>query len=178
MSVQTADEVVQGIERRAATARLARLRSELAGAGDGLRIQAPWHISVPSMVSIGDDVYIGRNAVFSTWGGLTIGTSCRFAGAVMIYTWNHLLAGADRLPYGTARTAEPVVVDDFVWVGARAVIVPGVHIGEGAVVAMGSVVTRDVDPFAIVGGNPAVQIGERDRDEFEALAARMRGGKL
>lgn len=54
-----------------------------------------------------------------------------------------------------------VVIGDRVWIGYRAIILPGVKIGEGAVVGAGSVVTKDVDPYAIVAGNPARKIGER-----------------
>ncbi len=58
----------------------------------------------------------------------------------------------------------PVVIGDHVWIGARALICPGVTIGEGAVVGAGAVVTRDVAPYAIVAGNPARVIGQRTRD--------------
>jgi maltose O-acetyltransferase len=57
-----------------------------------------------------------------------------------------------------------VVIGDRVWIGYRAIILPGITIGEGAVVGAGSVVTRDVPPFAIIAGNPARIIGERNRD--------------
>ena len=57
-----------------------------------------------------------------------------------------------------------VVIGDRVWIGYRAIILPGVTIGEGAVIGSGSVVTKDVEPFAIVAGNPARKIGERSRD--------------
>lgn len=56
-----------------------------------------------------------------------------------------------------------VVIGDKVWIGFRAIILPGVTIGEGAVVAAGAVVTRSVEPFSIVGGAPARKIGERNR---------------
>jgi acetyltransferase-like isoleucine patch superfamily enzyme len=58
----------------------------------------------------------------------------------------------------------PVNIGDRVWIGFRAIILPGVNIGEGAVVAAGSVVTRDVPPFAIVAGSPARVVGERNHD--------------
>lgn len=57
-----------------------------------------------------------------------------------------------------------VVIGDRVWIGYRAVVLPGVTIGEGAVVGAGAVVTRDVEPYAIVAGNPARKIGERNRE--------------
>lgn len=57
-----------------------------------------------------------------------------------------------------------VVIGDRVWIGYRAIVLPGVTIGQGAVVAAGSVVTKDVEPFAIVAGNPARVVGQRPRD--------------
>ncbi len=57
-----------------------------------------------------------------------------------------------------------VVIGDRVWIGYRAIILPGVTIGEGAVIGSGSVVTKDVEPYCIVAGNPARKIGERSRD--------------
>lgn len=57
-----------------------------------------------------------------------------------------------------------VVIDDYAWVSTNAMIMPGVTIGEGAVVAAGAVVTRNVEPYAIVGGVPAKKIGERNKD--------------
>jgi len=57
-----------------------------------------------------------------------------------------------------------VMIGDNVWIGSRAIVLPGVSIGKGAVVGAGSVVTKDVEPFMIVAGNPAKAIGERNRD--------------
>lgn len=58
----------------------------------------------------------------------------------------------------------PVTIGDRAWIGYRAIILPGVEIGEGAAVGAGAVVTKDVPPFTIVAGNPAVKIGDRPRD--------------
>jgi acetyltransferase-like isoleucine patch superfamily enzyme len=58
----------------------------------------------------------------------------------------------------------PVKIGDHVWIGYRAIILPGIEIGEGAVVGAGAVVTKDVPPFTIVAGNPALKIGDRPRD--------------
>ncbi|WP_410478930.1 DapH/DapD/GlmU-related protein [Pedobacter frigiditerrae] len=57
-----------------------------------------------------------------------------------------------------------VTIDDYVWLGSRVTVLPGVHIGKGAVVGAGAVVTKNVPPFTIVAGIPAVKIGERNRD--------------
>jgi len=57
----------------------------------------------------------------------------------------------------------PVIIGDYAWISCRTVLLPGVRIGEGAVVAAGAVVTKDVEPYAIVGGVPAKNIGERSQ---------------
>lgn len=58
----------------------------------------------------------------------------------------------------------PVMIGDHAWIGYRALVMPGVTVGEGAIVAAGAVVTKDVAPYTIVGGNPARQIGTRNRE--------------
>lgn len=75
----------------------------------------------------------------------------------------------DRIPYGTHFTSKQVTIDDFVWLGSDVIISGNVHIGEGAIVAIGSVVVKDVPPYAIVGGNPAKIIKYRNIEQFEKL---------
>jgi maltose O-acetyltransferase len=65
-----------------------------------------------------------------------------------------------------------VTIGDRVWIGYRALVLPGVSIGEGAVVAAGAVVTKSVEPYTIVGGNPARLIGQRSRDLVYSLSFR------
>lgn len=75
----------------------------------------------------------------------------------------------DKIPYGTHYMRKEVVIDDFVWLGSDVIISGNVHIGEGAIVAIGSVVVKDVPPCAIVGGNPAKIIKYRDIEQFNKL---------
>ncbi len=88
---------------------------------------------------------------------LTIGNNVSIAGEVRIYTMEH-----DVQSETFAETGAPVSIEDYVVIGTRVTILPGVTIGKGAVVASGAVVTKDVAPYTIVGGVPAVFIKERN----------------
>lgn len=82
---------------------------------------------------------------------------------------SHDYDGGEAIPYGSRYLSKQVVIDDFVWLGSNVTISGNVHIGEGAIVAIGSVVVKDVPPYAIVGGNPAKVIKYRDTDHFMLL---------
>jgi len=75
------------------------------------------------------------------------------------------------VPYDATRLVKPVYIEDYVWLGTRTCVMPGVRIGEGAIVAMGSVVVQDVPPLAIVGGNPGQILSYRSKDDFERAKA-------
>jgi maltose O-acetyltransferase len=62
---------------------------------------------------------------------------------------------------------EPIAIDDWAWIATNAIVLAGVTIGEAAVIAAGAVVTKDVPPYSIVGGNPAKTIGERKKQQFD-----------
>lgn len=99
---------------------------------------------------------INRNCCLDTRGPLVIGENVSISPEVAILTAFHR-ADDPRFPVET----RPVVIEDHVWIGTRATVLPGVRLGRGCVVAAGAVVTRDVPPLAIVGGVPARQIGTR-----------------
>jgi len=120
-------------------------------------------------ISIGDYVYIGPGAYFWGTGGLRIDDHVIIGPRVTIMTSNHRYEGAEMIPYDGTTILAPVRICSHVWIGACSIIVPSVTVGEGAVIAMGSVVTRDVPECAIVGGNPAEVLKVRNRDEFERL---------
>lgn len=86
----------------------------------------------------------------------------------MIITENHNYEG-DAIPYDNTYISKTVTIGDFVWFGSRVTVVGNVNIGEGAIVAAGAVVTKDVPALAIVGGNPAKVIKYRDADHFYKL---------
>lgn len=110
----------------------------------------------PQGVEIGEGTIIGQNAFLDGREKLKIGKFVDIASDVMIYNSEHDISSEDFVA-----TNAPVEIGDYVFIGPRAIILPGVKIGKGAVVAAGAVVTRDVEDFMIVGGVPAKIIGER-----------------
>lgn len=90
---------------------------------------------------------------------LKIGNNVSIAGEVRIYTMEHDVDSADFAEIGV-----PVVIEDYAVIGTRVTILPGVHVGRGAVIASGAVVTKDVAPYTVVGGVPAVFIRNRSKD--------------
>ncbi len=117
------------------------------------RFYRPWNLTV------GNNCVIGNDAMFDARNGITIGNNVSLSMGVWIWTMEH---DPQDPHYGVKGGS--VVVEDYAWVSCRVVILPNVTIGEGAVVAAGSVVTKDVPPYAIVGGVPAKVIGQRTRD--------------
>jgi acetyltransferase-like isoleucine patch superfamily enzyme len=107
-------------------------------------------------LSVGEGSLINRGVYLDNRGGIAIGRQVSIAHDARIYTMGH-----DPHDETFATKAAPVRIDDHAVVFAGAMIMPGVHLGEGAVVMAGSVVTKDVPAFRMVGGNPAQDIGER-----------------
>lgn len=107
-------------------------------------------------IVIGEDTIVGENAVLDGREKLIIGNHVDIASEVMIYNGQHAIHTKD-----FEGVFARVVINDYVFIGPRAIILPGVTIGKGAVVGAGAVVTKDVPDFAIVGGVPATIIGER-----------------
>lgn len=110
----------------------------------------------PKNIVIGEDSIIGEGVVLDGRDKLIIGDHVDIASEVMIYNAQHSVQSQDF----RAVTA-PVNIEDYVFVGPRAIILPGVRIKKGAVVGAGAVVTKDVEQFTIVGGVPAKLIKER-----------------
>ena len=115
-----------------------------------VKVWAPWNLEIGKHVAIDDGVNL-----YSV-DRIRIGTKVAISREVFICTASHDITQPNR-PLITA----PITICDGVWIGARAIILPGVTIGEGAVVAAGAVVTKDVEAFTVVGGNPARFIKKR-----------------
>lgn len=107
-------------------------------------------------LTVGEGTLINRGVYLDNRGGLEIGGQVSIAHDARIYTLGHEIHDGAFAP-----KAQAVRIDDHAVVFAGAMIMPGVHLGRGAVVMAGSVVTKSVPPFRIVGGNPAVDLGAR-----------------
>lgn len=120
-------------------------------------------------LKLGKDIFIGDNCDFWLEGNIEIGSYTRIAKEVMILTANHNYKSCKLLPFDEIDYVQDVVIGKNCWIGARCIINAGVKIGDGAILAAGSVITKSVPKCAIVGGNPAKIIGYRNIQEYESL---------
>lgn len=123
----------------------------------------------PGNIVIGRDSIIGDHAFLDGRDRLIIGNHVDIASEVRIYNSEHDINSAD-----FQAALAPVEISDYVFIGPRVTILPGVKIGHGAIVAGGAVVTKDVSDFAIVGGVPAKVIGERKNKDLHYHLGRAR----
>lgn len=124
--------------------------------GKGSTIHMGARFYNPKNIQIGEDSIIGEDVVLDGRDKLTIGNHVDIASEVMIYNAQHDV----RDPNFPAICAL-VIIEDYVFIGPRAIILQGVTVKKGAVVGAGAVVTKDVEENSIVGGVPAEKIGER-----------------
>ena len=118
---------------------------------ESLRLFPPFTTDCGKNIRFGERVFVNSGCRFQDQGGITIGDDALIGHNVVIATLNHATDPAER---ATTEPA-PVRIGNSVWIGANATILPGVTIGDGAIVAAGAVVTKDVPPNTIVGGVPA-----------------------
>jgi acetyltransferase-like isoleucine patch superfamily enzyme len=112
-------------------------------------------------ISIGNHVGISQNCFIQVRGFVSIGSNVILGPNVSIFSSNHIFSDLQLPIKEQGESRDGVVVEDNVWLGAGSIVLDGVRIGTGSVVAAGSVVTKDVPPFTIVGGIPAVEIKKR-----------------
>jgi len=120
------------------------------------------------LINLESYVYIGPRAKIFGEGKVYIKSNSIIGPDFFVMTSNHDFNG-ELLPYGKENISRDVTIERNVWIGAGVKLVPGVTVHEGAIVAMGSVVTKDVPPLSIVGGNPAKIIKSRNEVHYDNL---------
>ena len=134
-------------------ARVRALFAELTGTepDDTLRIYTPFYAGFGRNIRVGKHVFINSCCLFMDRGGITIGDGTFIGPNVNLITTGHGLDPSDR----RTTISRPIVLGRNVWIGAAAIVLPGVTIGDNSVIGAGAVVTRDVPAFAVAAGNPA-----------------------
>lgn len=137
--------------------------------GRGAVVHMGARFFLPKNISVGEGSILGDHIFLDGRAKIIIGKHTDIASQVMIYNSEHDLSDP-----GFQATEEPVHIGDYCFIGPRVIILPGVSIGSGSVVAAGAVVTKDVPSGVIVGGVPAKVIGERPLKEYHYKLGRPR----
>ncbi|MCE7066129.1 acyltransferase [Dyadobacter sp. CY326] len=128
--------------------------------GEGSNIFLGCTFDCAGSLQIGRNSVINANCRIDNRGGISIGQNVSISNDVIILTADHDMETLDL--QGRTRA---VVIQDYVWIGTRAMIMPGIVIGKGAIVAAGAIATKNVNPFDVVGGIPAKVIKRRPESE-------------
>ena len=155
--------ILPAIIRHIPTQTIRKMSYRMMGATIGRRVMmfSTVDIRKPSGLCIEDCCSIGPRVLLDARSGLVIRSHVTIAYDTIIWTLHHEMNSKDFHGKGA-----PTCIDEYAWICSRAIILPGVTVGRGAVVASGAVVTKDVEPYAIVGGVPARKIGERSERDF------------
>ena len=140
--------------------RVCFLRRFLKHVGSCVNIQPGVHILCLENLSIGNNSGIGRDAMIMSADKVEIGDNVMIGPQLIVHTVNHLTERGILMINQKTKMA-PVKIGNDVWIGSRVTILAGADIGDGSVVAAGSVVTKKVEPYTIVGGVPAKKIKDR-----------------
>ena len=133
----------------------------------GLRINSPENVCIGSHCNFAQDIFITGG------GGVRIGDWVGLGPGVRIWSVNHRFDDPDKPWQLQGWDKQPVVIEDDVWLGAGAFVMPGVTIGKGAIVSACAVVGRSIPAFALVAGNPARVVGWRKQPPGEAKTAQF-----
>ena len=153
--------------------RTAYWRSRLAKLGPDPTFGGQVTISGPELVELGARVAINNFSMIVASERVCIGDDVLIGPFVLIHTGNHIYVDPEIPIRSQGHSHKPIQLGDDVWVGAHAIILSGVSIGRGAVIAAGAVVTRDVEPYAIVAGIPARKIGTRGDSDYPTHGPRQ-----
>lgn len=137
--------------------------------GDNIEIKLPIKIVNPQNVTLNNNIYIGPEAWISAHANVEFESGVIVGPRLKVYTANHNYLSEISIPYDGVTVLKEVKVGKNTWIGGDVIILPGVKIGEGVVVGGGSVVTKNVPDYAIIGGNPAKVIKYRDIELYNKL---------
>lgn len=124
-------------------------------------VYSGFEVRYPAGLSIGSNSSIGHRALLDARRGLKIGKNVTLATEVMIWTLHH-----DYNDPNFSSIGGEVIICDYAWLGSRCIVLPNIVIGEGAVIAAGAVVTKNVQPYTVVGGVPAKVIANRKQQNY------------
>jgi len=136
------------------------IRKLFGSAGDAVWIEPPFYCDYGANITLGSKVFFNFNCVILDPAPVTIGSDVLFGPAVQICTATHPLRASERRTW--RELARPIEIGSDVWVGAGAIICPGVHIGSRSVIGAGSVVTRDIPADVLASGNPCRVVRQLD----------------
>ena len=151
------------------------IRRRAKSCGRNLYILGPG-VNVTSNTVVSDGVGFGKDVKIYGDGPVFIGRRAVLAEDTLVYTQVHDYDHSEVLPFGWGFTYPETRIDDYAWLGVKCIVLPGAHVGEGAVVQAGSVVMGVIPPCAIAAGNPAKVIGWRDVEHYNRLKVAA-GGK-
>jgi len=127
--------------------------------GEGTQIMKRNYLINANLITVGNNSHINTQCILDGRGGLSIGNSVSISHRVNLMTGSHDYRSAN-----FQGVFKPIEIEDYAWIGIGATILQGVKIGQGAVICAGAVVTRDVEPYAIMAGIPAKKIGSRPQN--------------
>ena len=143
------------------------IRQMFGKVGKNVWINQPLTLAVGSTVEIGDDVYINSGLTLIDDYKITLGKGVLIGTGVTLCTTGHPIDPEMRAKYGMY--SFPITIDEGAWIGAGAIVLPGVHIGKFAVIGAGSVVTKDIPDYTVAVGNPCRpmrKINEHDKEYY------------
>lgn len=131
------------------------------------------NLKVNYLSNVDPDTILKSNVNFNGMnikgGGVIIGNYFHSGEDCLMISENHNYDKGKGIPYDRTYIKKGIVIEDFVWMGSRVTVLPGVRIGEGAVIQAGAVVSSDIPPCAIAGGNPARVFKYRDVEHFKKM---------
>ncbi len=147
-----------------------RLRSlNLSELGENVQIFPGFQFGHTENLKIESNVVIGEKAFINAHGGVKIKSGTITGPEIMIFSVNHIYERSETIPFSNDLVLKAVTIGHNCWIGGRVFITPGVEIGDGCVVAGGSVLTKSFPPLSVIGGNPARLIKGRNPSDYKSM---------